>query len=73
MRELKAVFRRYRSQPIERVMNLINPLLRGWVNYFAVGHSSECFSFIKDWVEKKVRRQLGACSEAEGLRLGTVE
>ena len=48
MRELKAVFRRYRSQPNERVMILINPLLRGWVNYFAVGHSSECFSFIKD-------------------------
>src|SRR5689334_3651132 len=60
VRELKAVFRRYRSQPIERVMNLINPVLRGWVNYyyFAVGHSSECFSFIRDWVEKKVRRHL---------------
>ena len=43
-RELKEVFRRYRSQPIERVINLINPVLRGWVNYFAVGHSSECFS-----------------------------
>ena len=57
VRDLKAVFRRYRSQPIERVINLLNPLLRGWVNYFAVGHSSECFSFIKDWVEKKVRRQ----------------
>ena len=53
-----AELRRYRSQPIERVINLINPVLRGWVNYFAVGHSSECFSFIKDWVEKKVRRQL---------------
>ena len=39
VRELKAVFRRYRSQPIERVINLINPVLRGWVNYFAVGHS----------------------------------
>jgi len=32
------------------VIALINPVLRGWVNYFAVGHSSECFSFIKDWV-----------------------
>jgi len=26
---------------IERVIGLINPVLRGWVNYFAVGHSSE--------------------------------
>ena len=56
VRALKEVFRRHRSQPIERVIALINPVLRGWVNYFAVGHSSECFSFIKDWVEKKVRR-----------------
>ena len=56
MRELKEVFRRHRSQPIEGVIHLINPVLRGWVNYFAVGHSSECFSFIKDWVEKKVRK-----------------
>ena len=52
----KDVFRRHQSQPVDRVVQLINPILRGWVNYFAVGHSSECFSFIKDWVEKKVRR-----------------
>src|ERR1700756_5395702 len=67
MRELKEVFRRYRSQPIERVVNLINPVLRGWVNYFAVGHSSECFSFIKDWVEKKVRRQLAHAQKRKGF------
>src|SRR6516225_9899461 len=67
MRELKEVFRRYRSQPIERVINLINPVLRGWVNYFAVGHSSECFSFIKDWVEKKVRRQLAHAQKRKGF------
>ena len=67
MRELKAVFRRYRSQPIERVMNLINPLLRGWVNYFAVGHSSECFSYIKDWVEKKVRRHMAHARKRKGF------
>src|ERR1700740_2616710 len=58
LRELKEVFCRYRSQPVERVISLINPVLRGWVNYFALGHSSECFSYIKDWVEKKVRRHL---------------
>ena len=57
-RKLKAVFRRYRSQPVERVISQINPVLRGCVNYFAVGHSSECFTFIQDWAEKKVRRHL---------------
>jgi RNA-directed DNA polymerase len=72
VRPLKEVFRRHRSQPIERVIALINPVLRGWVNYFAVGHSGECVSFIKDWVEKKVRPS-GARSETKGLRLGTME
>ena len=67
MRELKEVFRRYRSRPIEQVISLINPMLRGWVNYFAVGHSSECFSFIKDWVEKKVRRQLAHARKCKGF------
>ena len=54
--KLRGVFRRYASQPVGRVIEMINPILRGWVNYFAVGHSSRCFSFIKDWVEKKTRR-----------------
>ena len=48
LRKLKDVFRRYQSQPVDRVVQLINPMLRGWVNYFAVGHSSACFSFIKE-------------------------
>ena len=67
MRALKEVFRRHRSQPIERVLSRINPILRGWVNYFAVGHSSECFSFIKDWVEKKVRRHLMQARNRQGF------
>src|SRR5208282_604348 len=49
LRKLKDMFRRHQSQPVGRVVKLINPVLRGWVNYFAVGHSSECFNFVKDW------------------------
>jgi RNA-directed DNA polymerase len=66
-RKLKGVFRRYRSQPVDRVIYLINPVLRGWVNYFAVGHSSECFSFIQDWVEEKVRRHLMRARQRKGF------
>ena len=67
LRELKEVFRRHRSQPIERVIHLINQKLRGWVNYFAVGNSSECFNYIKDWVEKKVRRHLARARQRQGF------
>jgi len=58
LRKLKGLFRRCVSQPVGRVIELINPILRGWVRYFAVGDSSRCFSYIKLWVEKKVRRHL---------------
>jgi RNA-directed DNA polymerase len=65
--KLRDVFRRFTSQPVERVVELINPILRGWVNYFAVGHSSRCFSFVKDWVEKKVRRHLMRARKRKGF------
>ena len=65
--KLRDMFRRYTSQPVGRVIELINPILRGWVNYFAVGHSSRCFSFVKDWVEKKIRRHLMRARKRKGF------
>jgi RNA-directed DNA polymerase len=67
LRKLKDIFRRHISQPVGRVIQLINLILRGWVNYFAVGHSSQVFSFIKDWVEKKIRRHLMRSQKRKGL------
>ena len=65
--KLREIFRRYASQPIGRVIELINPILRGWVHYFAVGHSSRCFSMVKDWVEKKARRHLMRVRKRRGF------
>lgn len=56
--KLKEVFRRNKSQPVGRVINIINPILRGWVNYFRIGNANRIFNYIKHWVEKKVRRNL---------------
>jgi RNA-directed DNA polymerase len=67
LRSLKDVFRRLQSQPVNRVVQLINPVLRGWVNYFAVGDSGECFSFIQDFVERRVRRQMMKARNRKGL------
>ncbi len=58
LRRLKELFRRSRSQPTGGLIKMLNPILRGWVQYFAIGHSSQCFSFVRDWVEKKIRRHL---------------
>jgi RNA-directed DNA polymerase len=67
LRRLKVIFRGLRSQPITRVIETINPVLRGCVNYFAVGHASRCFSFIRNWVEQKIRRHLAKSRQRQGF------
>jgi len=67
LKKLRDILRRFASQPAGRVIELINPILRGWVNYFAEGHSSRCFLFVKDWVEKKVRRHLKRARKRKGF------
>ena len=56
--KLREVFRQHVSQPVDEVVKVITPILRGWVNYFRIGQSGRCFSKIRDWVEMKIRRHL---------------
>jgi RNA-directed DNA polymerase len=67
LQKLKEVFRNYQSQPVDRIVHLINPILRGWVNYFAVGDSGQCFNYIQDWVGKKIRRHLMRSRKRRGF------
>jgi len=67
LRQLKDIFRRFQSQPIDRVIERINPILRGWVTYFAIGDSSRCFGYVRDWVEKKIRRHLMRARKRQGF------
>jgi len=55
IRKLKEHFHRHRSRPVKDVIAVINPVLRGWVNYFRCGNSSRCFHYVWHWVEKKSR------------------
>ncbi|MDP3012407.1 MAG: group II intron reverse transcriptase/maturase [Candidatus Hydromicrobium sp.] len=66
-KNLKEIFCRYKSQPLSRVIEQINPILRGWANYFRIGNSAECFGYIKDWVEKKIRRHLMRARKRHGF------
>ena len=65
--KLKAIFRDSRSQPVGGVIEKIHPILRGWVQYFAIGHSSRCFSYVRDWVEKQIRRHLARACQRRGF------
>jgi RNA-directed DNA polymerase len=67
LRKLKECFRRARSQSTDGLIATINPILRGWVTYFATGHSSRCFSFIRNWVEMKIRRHLARARLRQGF------
>ncbi len=67
LRQLKLIFRSFRSQPVQGLIAQINPILRGWVNYFAAGHSSRCFSYIRRWVEQKIRRHLARAGQRQGF------
>jgi RNA-directed DNA polymerase len=64
---LQEKFRSSQSQPVGRVIETINPILRGWVNYFRIGHSNECFSYVKGWVEEKIRRHLMGAKNRKGF------
>ncbi len=50
--------RRFRSQPITRVIKKINPIIRDWVNYFRIGNSSRTFKYARERLMRKIRRHL---------------
>jgi RNA-directed DNA polymerase len=67
LRKLKGEFRGRDSQPAREVIAVINPILRGWVNYFRIGNATRCFSYVRDWVEKKMRRHLMRARGRQGF------
>ena len=51
----------------DRVIGEINPRLRGWVNYFRIGHASRGFAFVRVWVERSIRRHLMRARNRRGF------
>lgn len=65
--KLRRIFRVHRSQPVALIVAEINPILRGWWNYFAIGHSSRCFRYVREWVLRKIRRHLMRAQKRRGF------
>jgi RNA-directed DNA polymerase len=64
---LKAIFRRHVSQPVGLVIERVNPILRGWLNYFAFSNASRCLTYLRTWVERKVRRHMARARGTKGF------
>ena len=56
LRKVRDALRRSQHLPVREAVARVNPILRGWVNYFRVGNSSRTFDKVKFHVERKVRR-----------------
>ncbi len=41
---------------MRRVIEQMSPMLRGWLKGFALGHAGQCFPYVRNWVDQKVRR-----------------
>jgi group II intron reverse transcriptase/maturase len=71
MKSIKGRIRRLTSHHIparvEVIVSRINPVIRGWANYFTEGNSSKWFSKLRDYIEDEVRRFLQKRSHRQGL------
>jgi RNA-directed DNA polymerase len=55
-RKVGAVLRFHYDKPLEEVIQAVNAVVRGWVNYFRIGNSNSTFYKVRYFIEKKVRR-----------------
>ncbi len=55
-RKVKAVLKFHHDKPLKEVIQAVNAVVRGWVNYFRVGNSNSTFCKVRYFIEKKVRR-----------------
>jgi RNA-directed DNA polymerase len=67
LRQVRQVLRTSRHLPVQAAVARVNPILRGWVNYFQVGNSSQAFAKVRLHVERKVRRFAAKKSKRTGL------
>ena len=56
LEKVRTLLKQNRDKSFWEVIPKLNEIVRGWLNYFRIGHCSRLFNFIRDWVEKKIRR-----------------
>lgn len=55
-KRVKATLKANWNKPLKEVMQAVNAVIRGWVNYFRIGNSNSTFNKVRNDMEKKVRK-----------------
>jgi hypothetical protein len=53
--KLRATFRQGRGRSIERTVETLTPILRGWINYFRLAQVKGTFEELDGWLRRKLR------------------
>jgi RNA-directed DNA polymerase len=53
---VKAVLKANWNRPLREVIQSVNAVVRGWVNYFRIGNSTRVFNSVRYEIERKVRK-----------------
>jgi len=55
-KKIKAALKANWNKPLKEVIQTVNAIIRGWVNYFRIGNSNSTFNKVRDYIEMKVRK-----------------
>lgn len=64
---VKAVLKANWNQPLGEVIQAVNAVVRGWVNYFRIGNSTRTFNMVRYEVERKVRKFVSKRQKRRGF------
>jgi RNA-directed DNA polymerase len=53
--QVRYLTRRTRGVSLQAVVNSLNPVIRGWGNYFSDGHVAELFERLDQWIRMRLR------------------
>lgn len=54
--KIKQVWLKHQAQDVKTIVAKLNPIIRGWANYYKVGVSRKVFEELDAWMHKRARR-----------------
>ncbi|MGK7914824.1 MAG: group II intron maturase-specific domain-containing protein [Prochloraceae cyanobacterium] len=54
--KLQEVWLKHKAQEVKTLISKLNPIIRGWANYYRVGVSRKVFESLDQWMHKRARR-----------------